>query len=679
MDNMMPDNDDFWERLFRPHSAVTGTDRRSAVRVLAAFMLGLSILSLLFTVGNFLIFHDATIGPLFSVVLFSLAYLLSRSPWPVLGELLIVIGLTLFINVAMIVNGLSPQYLIRPIVPILLGTILLSMRAAITIALLNIGIPVVIALSSPQLEPGTIPLFFVLIFTATIALATKHVRQRDQKKLAQQARALSRSRALYKQLFDDVPIGLFETTVNGEFLQANQAMIHMMDFPDLQALQAMTASELYANPAEREQWMALLEEKGSLQDFEMQVVRRDGQQIWVREQVRAIRNQDGKITHYRGSIEDVTERKQLQSQLAEQHQKLQMIIGAMPNVLIVIDEQNRLTALFLPPDFPPLLKQTGATTVESLIETLPQELAEQILSSIESVRQTGVGHSFEQAVSLETRAQSNYLRVRLSPVPETNDILIVVDDVTELKRAEEAVRVYATELELRNAELDAFSHTAAHNLRTPLAHIAGFADLVRQTSKDELSPQTAEFMAQIEEAATNMSAMIQDLLMLAQLRDTNEVVELVDISTLVDTAVQRIQPEIDQRGVHVEVVQPLPDARGYGPWIEEVFANLITNAIRYIGQSNTDPTITIRAVAQIDFVRYEVVDNGMGISPENQPHLFDMLTRFHPEHASGTGLGLSIVQRIVNRLGGAVGVTSEPGQGSTFWFTLPIAPEAPAA
>jgi signal transduction histidine kinase len=329
----------------------------------------------------------------------------------------------------------------------------------------------------------------------------------------------------------------------------------------------------------------------------------------------------------------------------------------------------------LPSDFLPLLKQKWATTMENLVEVLPQELATQILSSIETVRQTGMGHSFEKAILSETKEESNYLRVKLSPVTETNDILIVVDDVTELKRAEEAVRVYAAELELRNAELDAFSHTVAHNLRTPLAHIAGFAELVRQTSKDELSPQTAGFMAQIEEAAANMSEMIQGLLMLAQLRDTNEVVEMVNMSSLVDAAIQRIQPEIDGRGIKVEVIQPFPDALGYRPWLEEVFANLVNNAVRYIGQSNADPAITIRAVAQPEFARYEVIDNGLGISSEDQPHLFDMLTRFHPEHASGTGLGLSIVQRIVNKLGGAVGVTSEPGQGSTFWFTLPIAPE----
>jgi signal transduction histidine kinase len=408
----------------------------------------------------------------------------------------------------------------------------------------------------------------------------------------------------------------------------------------------------------------------------MQLIRTDGQQIWVREQVRAVPTQDGEISAFRGSIEDVTERKWLQDQLAEQQQKLQMIIGAMPNVLIVVDEQNRLTALYLPPDFPPLLKQRWATSMEKLIEVLPLELAAQTLSSIETVRQTGIGYTFEQAVLSPDQERSAYLRVKLSPITESGDILVVVDDVTKLKQAEETVRAYATELELSNAELDAFSHTVAHDLRRPLSHIVGYAGLVRQVGKDELSAQTSEYLEHIEKAAMNMSQMIENLLLLAQLRDTNEVVEPVKLSTIIDAALKRVQPDIEKRGVHVEVVGPFPDVLGYGPWLEEVFANLLNNAVQYIGQSNDDPAITIRAVAEGERVRCEVIDNGLGISLKDQPHLFDMLTRFHQNEGSGTGLGLPIVQRIVNKLGGTIGVKSEPGQGSTFWFTLLAAPSS---
>jgi signal transduction histidine kinase len=292
-----------------------------------------------------------------------------------------------------------------------------------------------------------------------------------------------------------------------------------------------------------------------LDEFEVQLVRVDGQEIWVREQVRVVRNQVGEISHIRGSMEDVTQRRWLQNQLTEQHQKIQE---------------------------------------------------------------------------------------------------------------------YAAELELSNAELDAFSHTVAHDLRRPLTHVVSYANLIRQIGKDQLTPETAEFLVRIEKSAMKMSEMIQGLLMLAQLRQTGEIIEPVQMFEVVTAAVQRIQPDIQKRGVQVNVEQPIPDALGYAPWLEEVLANLISNAVQYIGQENPAPTITIRAETLNDGpVRYEVIDNGLGIPPEHQPHLFDMLTRFHTGESSGTGLGLSIVKRIINKLDGSVGAESQPGHGSTFWFTLP--------
>jgi signal transduction histidine kinase len=113
---------------------------------------------------------------------------------------------------------------------------------------------------------------------------------------------------------------------------------------------------------------------------------------------------------------------------------------------------------------------------------------------------------------------------------------------------------------------------------------------------------------------------------------------------------------------------------GYGPWIEEVFANLISNAIKYIGKDNPEPRIIVRGSRVGSIVRYEVKDNGLGISEKDQERLFEMFSRFHTGEASGLGLGMSIVQRIVDRLNGQLGVESALGKGSSFWFALAAAP-----
>lgn len=115
-----------------------------------------------------------------------------------------------------------------------------------------------------------------------------------------------------------------------------------------------------------------------------------------------------------------------------------------------------------------------------------------------------------------------------------------------------------------------------------------------------------------------------------------------------------------------------PTVLGNAAWLEEVFANLVDNAIKYIGEQNPEPRIVIRGQQEGTHARYEVSDNGRGIQPEDLPKLFEMFTRFHNREAKGSGLGLSIVRRIIGRLGGEIGVESEPGAGSAFWFTLPV-------
>jgi signal transduction histidine kinase len=105
--------------------------------------------------------------------------------------------------------------------------------------------------------------------------------------------------------------------------------------------------------------------------------------------------------------------------------------------------------------------------------------------------------------------------------------------------------------------------------------------------------------------------------------------------------------------------------------VEEVFANLISNAIKYKGKNNTNPIIQVRGALDGKYVRFEIEDNGQGIPPEKQQQIFEMFSRASEDDIEGTGLGLAIVQRIVLKLHGQIGVTSEYGRGSTFWFTLP--------
>jgi signal transduction histidine kinase len=247
----------------------------------------------------------------------------------------------------------------------------------------------------------------------------------------------------------------------------------------------------------------------------------------------------------------------------------------------------------------------------------------------------------------------------------------------ENARLYEALRRQAEELEQRVAErteeLDAYTHTIAHNLKSPLHLLSGYVSLMEMD--EHLSPDGREYLQEIDAASNKMVTMIDQLLWLAQVRDAASEAVRVEVAPLVMAALARFKDRVKARGIAVHVTPDLPAALGHGPWIEEVFANLICNPIKNVGQDNPAPRISIQGIRQGDVARYEVQDNGIGIAPEDQTRLFQMYTRLQPSHAEGLGLGLSIVHRIVTKLNGEVGVKSMPGEGSIFWFTLP-APEA---
>jgi signal transduction histidine kinase len=191
--------------------------------------------------------------------------------------------------------------------------------------------------------------------------------------------------------------------------------------------------------------------------------------------------------------------------------------------------------------------------------------------------------------------------------------------------------------------------------------------------ENELSEQAMMCVRTMGVSALKMDQIISSLLLLATLRNAAESITEVKMEPVARAAAERFREQIDQRGIVVDIMPDLPSALGHGPWLEEVFANLIDNAIKYIGKQNQAPRITIKGFTQDGMVRYEVQDNGLGIRPQDRDRLFEMFSRFHKAEGRGLGLGLSIIKRIVTKLNGTLGVDSVHGEGSTFWFTLPAA------
>ena len=241
-------------------------------------------------------------------------------------------------------------------------------------------------------------------------------------------------------------------------------------------------------------------------------------------------------------------------------------------------------------------------------------------------------------------------------------ILVTLRDVTERREAE-------LQQQKLIEELDAFSHMVAHDLKVPLTGMIGTASFL--TSFDDSLPpdKRQEMIELIMQSGQKMRNIIEELLLLAQMRNKEVELTPVDMASIVAESRKRLSHMIQEYQAELIVPAEWPEALGYGPWIEEVWTNYISNALKYGGQP---PRIEVGGSATGNgSVRFWVRDNGPGLTPEEQAKLFTQFTQLAKVRAEGHGLGLSIVRRIVEKLGGKVSVESEVGLGSEFSFTLP--------
>jgi signal transduction histidine kinase len=281
--------------------------------------------------------------------------------------------------------------------------------------------------------------------------------------------------------------------------------------------------------------------------------------------------------------------------------------------------------------------------------------------------------SHEQRVSLQefTHKKPGVVSPEVADAPNTlNSLIQSVFD--HLQGSQMQLGERADILEARNRELKRYDQMVAHDLKEPLMILIMASDLINNTP-DLTREEVRECAQQIRATAYEMNNIIKSLLLFSEITRVEAPRESVRMDRVVANVQARLGYLIREQQAQLILPRTWPDAIGYEPWIEEVWANLLSNALKYGGQP---PRVELGVSAGPDgMLHFWTRDNGPGIPPETRTQLFIPHDQIRPVNTRGHGLGLSIVLHIVEKLGGQVGVESEVGQGSLFFFTLPAAAE----
>ncbi len=250
------------------------------------------------------------------------------------------------------------------------------------------------------------------------------------------------------------------------------------------------------------------------------------------------------------------------------------------------------------------------------------------------------------------------------------------DELRARLRAGQRVVELERRLEERNRELSMFASVASHDLREPLRTISSYLMLLQRNYRGVLDERANEFIDFTTDAAARMSALITDLLDLARLDSTPADYAEVDMREVCDEVLSALRGAIDECGGTVTIGEPLPIIRGNRVFLSQLFQNLIGNGIKYRGHES--PVVRFEATDGGENWLFSVTDNGIGIPANQKTAIFEPFQRLHGTNSNyqGSGVGLAICKKVVERHGGHIWVESEPGKGSTFYFTLPKKPLA---
>jgi len=353
-------------------------------------------------------------------------------------------------------------------------------------------------------------------------------------------------------------------------------------------------------------------------------------------------------------VRDFTERKKAQDEL----EHLASFPRLNPNPLIEVDFSGEITFCNVAAEA--VLRELD--TKEDCAVFLPND----IKAILDALRMNEGEQSLYYEITVKNRIFSEHIHL----MPELNVVRFYIQDITERKKAEEALKQKTLQLEAANKELEAFSYSVSHDLRAPLRVIKGFSEIVLEEHPDRLNDEAKKLLNSIRLSALKMDELIRALFDLSKAGRQEMHMGGINLEELVKETFHEIMQGCPERTIRLEM-KMLPPAQGDATLIRLVCVNLLSNAVKFTSHRET-AAIEVGGWSDEKENVYFVKDNGVGFDPKYSVELFGTFRRLHTsQEFEGTGIGLSIVQRIIARHGGRVCAEGKPNEGAAFYFSLP--------
>ena len=506
--------------------------------------------------------------------------------------------------------------------------------------------------------------------------------------------ALRESEERFRQAFEDSAIGKLFTGLDGRLLRVNRAFAAMLGYSieELQSMDFLALTHPDDVAASRETMVRLQSGTEGSARIEMRYLHKNGSEVWVDLNTVLLRDAAGQPHHFVTDVQDITDRKRAEQELCENEERFRLLVHQASDGIYVHELTEDRAGRFLEVN-------------DSICRMLGYSREEMLAMDVSDVRAPGSLARIPEVIS-ELRAQGSLVFVtenrtkdgrtiplevnaRLFDLQGRTVVLAIARDITERKRAEAEKERMVHEAERRKAELEQLIYAASHDLRTPLVSLQGFVgelklslkDLLAELDRSDVPPAFRERVAAmagtdipeslrfIDAGASRMGALVSGLLRLSRLGRAAFQAEPLDMNKVVGDVARSMEFTTRKADARVEVAD-LPGCLGDPTQVGQVFSNLVENALKY-RSPDRNLVVSIAGRREKDAAVYCVEDNGIGLAPDQQPHVFTPFFRVDARIPSGEGLGLTIVTRIAERLGGRVWVESELGKGSRFYVALP--------